>query len=479
MNDKQRLQFIDASERTCSALALNCCQFSCCLPSHNILVRLTAPSSADNWMERLMEKDDGVKLRDLVLPGTHDSGSYSISGLKLFSAVGRTQCLDITRQLQSGARYLDLRFAGASADANQLSIWHGCLEGGNIRAILAEIDGYLKNHRSEFVIVEMVPEFGRDLSSDQKDKLLTIIKHVFGDRIHPGSSFDDLMKSSLADIVKAGHQVAILLHSRFYENYNRDERSSVDDFGFCKSQTAMNNRWHNTRVVDDLLKANLEEVQKRGDDRKTLLNSQFILTPGVGGPSDILAALTGQNSLQPIRMASLLYKPNVLDRFLREHADEKWNILMLDCIDRCPLVVEYALALNFGTKLQIKCAAVAFPGTKSLNVTEKARTCVGRDRVLLLTNVQADLGLPVAEGTLTVAYQLGEECEVVTIVYDAYSQVIISAFVTGEFEHKVALTGRASGTIVGGQLQATRSADAGPVLEYKATDDGFKFNVME
>src|SRR3569832_1259908 len=116
------------TERTCSALAINCCQFSCCIPQ-NLLYSVTAPEEAADWMGTLAKADPGIKLRGLVVPGTHDSASYTIAGWKPVSSVGRTQNLNVADQLRSGARYLDIRFAGASRDPNKLSIWHGCLEG--------------------------------------------------------------------------------------------------------------------------------------------------------------------------------------------------------------------------------------------------------------------------------------------------------------------------------------------------------------
>lgn len=146
--------FRKTADRTCSALLCNCLQLSCCLPQ-NSFVAVTVPPQSANWMSELASQDSSIKIRDLVMPGTHDSASYTISGWKPFSAVGLTQSLSVTDQLMSGARYLDIRFAGSANDPNALSIWHGCLEGGSLKDILEEIRNFLKQHPGEFLVLEV------------------------------------------------------------------------------------------------------------------------------------------------------------------------------------------------------------------------------------------------------------------------------------------------------------------------------------
>ena len=48
--------------------------------------------SFDNsrWMQTLYEQHPDTRIRKIVAPGTHDSGSYSISQFRLFSELGRT-----------------------------------------------------------------------------------------------------------------------------------------------------------------------------------------------------------------------------------------------------------------------------------------------------------------------------------------------------------------------------------------------------
>jgi Phosphatidylinositol-specific phospholipase C, X domain len=459
-------------ERTCSALVLNCCQFTCCIPS-NLLYSVTAPEEAADWMGKLSEADATIKVRELVVPGTHDSGSYTIAGWKPFSAVGRTQNLTIPEQLRSGARYIDLRFAGASSDATKLSIWHGCLEGGDLETILNQIKDFLGEHAKEFIVLELVPEFGRSLTDDQKGIFLKLVKSVFGDMLYPGRDVQKLLQqATLGELQEQKKQIVVLLHNRFYENYSgMTEEQIADEFGYVTSQKWMRNRWHNTKENQTLLERNLEEQETNCRNHDTWLNNQFVLTPGFGGVSEAVPTLMGQNSLQPLVLAASLYRPCVLDNYFRANADKQWNLIMLDYVDRCPVVITYLIALNFPRKLTIHRALV---GTK--DVTGKARTHVGRQRVLLLTDVNQDLDCGASTGTLTLAYQVGGAYYVSTCDFDGQSRVLISDFYCSDLKTNVKLKRGSSGFVVNGETVENRPSDSdGAVIEFHASDDGFDF----
>lgn len=96
MSAKFQRQLYDGTDCLASALAINCCQLGC-------LIRSVPMSeySVDNseWMQQLHEANPSIKLRDVVMPGTHDSATYTFSKAKLFSAAGLTQNVDIYNQL--------------------------------------------------------------------------------------------------------------------------------------------------------------------------------------------------------------------------------------------------------------------------------------------------------------------------------------------------------------------------------------------
>ena len=476
----------DPFDPLCSALAINCCQFSACIPSTAMATAFQSPSELADWMSHA---DDQIELRDLVLPGTHDSASCTISGLRPFSAVGRTQNLGILGQLKAGARYLDIRFAASKANGNGLSIWHGALEGGKFTDVLNDIKAFLMEHKEELLVLEFAAEYGRELSNAQKNQFLELIKKTFGDMLADGTKAKDWPATKLKEFRRKNWRIIGLLHNRFDEN-DYQGKSEVDiakEFGIVTSQTWMQNRWHNTREVDALLQGNVEDIDKKPSTK--LLHSQFVLTPGVGGLSDVLNAVLGKNSLQPIAMTSKLYQPGFMDVFIREHAHKKWNLVMLDAIDRATTIVQFLVSLNSASKLKVeKAAAAKSSGGKPLDVTDKMQSFVCRDRVLLLSNVKRDLDLPFMDGALTIACQIdsgkrGEKSYCVwTVDFGPFSRVIISPMAHSTGSQKVELSKE------GGNKYVTRGdlfpepkdfdGERAPALKFKAAKKGaFEFEI--
>jgi hypothetical protein len=228
----------------------------------------------------------------------------------------------------------------------------------------------------------------------------------------------------------------------------------------------------------------LEFVQKHGKNQKQWLNNQFILTPGVGSALDVLNALIGQNSLQPASWAHRLYKDGQLATYFRNHADEPWNIFILDFIELCPTVVHFAVGLNFPSDLTVLLAAVrnnsdACDG--SIDVTEKLIPFVQRDRVLLLTNIARDLELNFDEGILTVAYHVKDAYHVLSLDFEASSQALLSGFSHNDDALVVTVDGPAAGYICRDQM-CPRKQDlldkVGTVLEYDCTDAQCEFKII-
>ena len=117
----------------------------------------TAAGSAD-WMAKL---DDGLRLNEIVLPGTHDSATqYS-----QLAFITKCQALSIEEQLNAGFRYLDIRLGFAESDDRenaQLRLMHGftsCRRGPMPWAdtlllgdVLDQCAAFLKAHPTETVL---------------------------------------------------------------------------------------------------------------------------------------------------------------------------------------------------------------------------------------------------------------------------------------------------------------------------------------
>jgi hypothetical protein len=239
---KRRVQ----TAMTCpsSALGFNCCQFACCVPT---IPLIDFPISLHpDWMGNLVQSCPKVCLGDMVIPGTHDSASYSIDTFKLFSAVGRTQNVTVLEQLHRGARFLDLRIAGSGKD--NVNIWHGCLQGAKFERILDDIHLFCQDFPGEFLIIEVVAEYDRDFKPAQKKKALDLIKETFGDKLYIEDDLQKLMTAPLKDLTTNGKQICILVHNRIYNGFTFDgaeysESRIAKEYGFFNSGKWMQSKW--------------------------------------------------------------------------------------------------------------------------------------------------------------------------------------------------------------------------------------------
>lgn len=432
-----------AADCPCSALALNCCQFGCFIP--NVPIVEFGYDHA-NWMAELTKVHPDVPLRDLVLPGSHDSASSSISTMTLFSAVGRTQNVSVAEQLHRGARYLDLRIGGvkggtSTSTTHGVTIVHGCLSGGNLVDVIPHIVTFLNDHPGEFIFVELVQEYGRHMTSEQKKFALDYLKDQFGDKLYTRNDCQHLLNhTTLRQLQDQSIQVCVLVHPRLLDGFQLGstdftEHHLAEHYGFFHSGRWMRSQWHNTKDVTHLLQWNLEEVKNYANNKSLMLNNQFVLTPGVGGIMDVIQLLVGYASLRPVTFAMKLYQQDALDAFLRDHADEAWNIVMLDFFDLAPALVSFLISLNFRATMKVLTAVATTTeggagNTTAVDVTEMAQRLVCRQRVLYLTNIAKDLDLPFVEGTLTMAYQIGNDKQhhILMLEFNESTEVVISQY---------------------------------------------------
>ena len=136
----------------------------------------------------------------------------------------------------------------------------------------------------------------------------------------------------------------------------------------------MKNKWHNTAHAQTLLRNNEKFLQEGSSDGDVFMNSQFVMTPqppGVSlrhnntskhlfnlfltalfivsikcqGVTDVVGLLFGAKSLRPVSLARELYGKDVLETFIRDRAENSWNIVLLDFLDLCPQLVRYEISI--------------------------------------------------------------------------------------------------------------------------------------
>lgn len=154
------------------------------------------------WMENLPNEKQLCPLKDLVIPGSHDSATFfldqdmeigpdesptiqmlgSVFGKVAKSVVHSwsvTQSMSIYEQLLSGIRYLDLRVAYRAQD-KQIRILHG-LYGWTIEEVLAEINRFVEKYPKEIIILDFNHFYNMDPAAHEMlaDTLLASFSEIF------------------------------------------------------------------------------------------------------------------------------------------------------------------------------------------------------------------------------------------------------------------------------------------------------------
>ena len=253
-------------------MALNCLQFASCGSCWNTpreppltpfphCIAGKRPNAA--WMGDLVKSEakHGVKssnrvtLKRLIIPGSHDSASYSIPKSVPFSAIGRTQNLTIREQLLSGIRFFDLRIA-SGRNCEGVNIYHGRLMGAPFEEILNDISCFCKEFPTEFVVLLVAAEYGRPFTPESKVMTLNMLRSHLGsldDKVEDRllckvDSRNDLVNTPLEDLIKKKGRVFVLLSSRFFNDFfingvQADKEYVRSVYGFFDCMQWLRNKW--------------------------------------------------------------------------------------------------------------------------------------------------------------------------------------------------------------------------------------------
>lgn len=186
-------------------------------------------SDYSRWMENLPNEKQLCPLKDLVIPGSHDSGTFFLDQnmeigpdesptiQTMGSVFGRiaksvvyswsvTQSMTIYEQLLSGIRYLDLRVA-YRAESKQLHILHG-LYGWTIDQVLEEVNRFVANFPKEIIILDFNHFYNMDPAAHERlaDSLLASFSEIFR---APGKEGPNV---TLHEMWGNGEKVIILYH---------------------------------------------------------------------------------------------------------------------------------------------------------------------------------------------------------------------------------------------------------------------------
>ena len=119
------------------------------------------------WMDNI--KDDTL-INEIVMPGSHDAGSYKMVWL------GETQQFDIDKQLQMGVRYFDLR---VNKKDDNLVIFHSIINGVSFLPILESIKEFIITNPSEVLLLD----FQHFSGNSQSDVYNLITQYLYDNNL--------------------------------------------------------------------------------------------------------------------------------------------------------------------------------------------------------------------------------------------------------------------------------------------------------
>ena len=171
------------------------------------------------WMSFI---DGNTKVVDVVIPGSHDSGTYSMRDYS--DCYAQTQEYNLTAQLLFGMRYLDLR---CKLKEGQVIINHGPVTGRTLSNILNQITAFTNAVPGELVLLDF-----QELNDNCERQAADLIaRHIPANQIVPAD------KVNTSD---AGRCAWWRLPFHYFwdkEDCGKDYRRPVTGFGHHMTRT--------------------------------------------------------------------------------------------------------------------------------------------------------------------------------------------------------------------------------------------------
>ena len=233
-----------------------------------------------NWMSQLASNIRiNTPINKLIMPGSHDAGSYGIGSnwttcdvgeavpwfyryaRRIVSRLARTQAYDIFRQLYLGVRYFDIRLC-VKADG-QIYVHHGGFVSVNLDDLVQGIAAFVGAYPNEVLILHTQRQFFPTIEEHQK--FIRIIKqnglwNKLADR-------DQFSPRSTLDEFQSRGKTLILVH---------DLPPSVDTPLFWKT-SSIKNPWANSADLEDTMAFIEDELRQRSFSDFHVFQS--VLTP--------------------------------------------------------------------------------------------------------------------------------------------------------------------------------------------------------
>ncbi|MBF0207342.1 MAG: hypothetical protein HQK53_10685 [Oligoflexia bacterium] len=294
---------------------------------------ISIPTHPD-WMERMSHDIGQLSLNQVVMPGTHDSGTYGINesspictaditkwaklGAPVVARFARTQRVDYGRQLYAGIRYLDIRLC---KQGRNIYTSHGMVS-YPIFEQLELIRAFVLAYPKEIIILHFQHTYG--FSEKDKSDIQNMVKHLFSRQLADRNDFSPT--SVVNDFWSADKNVIAIFHERYWGDISNKE--SI----FWSNNSTITNPWPNQIEVANAMNELDKNLEER--DMLKLFVLQAVLTPPEDNKTWWAKNFTSSNENIALQMNTA-----IISKF-KNHGwkNEKLNIVMYDFADNEELI---------------------------------------------------------------------------------------------------------------------------------------------
>ena len=216
-------------------------------------------STAQDMQSWMKQVNPSLQIKQLVLPGTHDSGTADLSSSSqptadasgaiaqaavdapwLIAGWSKAQSVDVAGQLQRGTRYLDLRLCGGS-DVGSIYTCHA-MTGEKFTDVVQQVKAFVSAHPSELVIMDMnhwYPSSGTD-PNDMRNNAYQYLQEQLGpvlagrDQYGPTSTLGSLQAAGRTVIASSDNSLG---YSYLWSSVN------TSDINNCGNYTDICSYW--------------------------------------------------------------------------------------------------------------------------------------------------------------------------------------------------------------------------------------------
>lgn len=343
----------------------------------------------EKWMEYVASVNGDARIRDMVIPATHDVGTYGIPKLLEFSSSAITQRLNVYNQLRGGSRNLDLRYGGRGEEANEVFIYHGPYRGPQYEDVFQQIRRFLNENPKEFVVVTLQRE--QKINEAQKQYIVQLVqKYLTPTAICSEDDWFTPDTATLNQTIAHGKNLFVLADGGLMLSNTNSTALDFTDYpqiGIFSFDLYYQSKWADVNTVADLFSFDLSALKTVSKQPNTFHGSQMILTLQTQ-KTDIFDYIVGSESLRVDHFTKMLQKNQAMAKFYVQHIDMPFNFVELDFIDYNPNLVKFFIGLNFPQKLTVISASVG-----KRDVTALVEGLVSRNRCLYLPDMKETFGL--------------------------------------------------------------------------------------